>query len=105
MSITLITLRFTDFKYKHIWKFAVGLALTVIYCLIQVFFLKTYPDPMYFMPDGDIQADILGISYGLYLVLYILLLVVYVNAFYLIGDWATVKAFFGKAKQKIAAGK
>ena len=52
------------------------------------------------MPNGDIQADILKISYGLYLCLYILLIVVYVNVFHLIGDKAAVKAFFRRRSRK-----
>lgn len=100
MSITLIVLKVTDFRYKHMGKLAICFALTYIYGLIQVFWLKTQEDPMYFMPNGDIQADILNISYGLYLFLYILLIVVYVNAFHLIGDKAAVKAFFKGKKGK-----
>ena len=57
--------------------------------------IKT-PEPMYFMPDGDIQADILKIPYALYLAGYIFLIVVYVNAFYLISDRKNVKQYFLK---------
>lgn len=96
MSITLMVLKCTDFRYKHMGKLALGFVLTFAYGLVQIFWLKTQEDPMYFMPDGDIQADILHISYGLYLFLYILLIVVYVNAFHLIGDRAAVKALFRK---------
>ena len=100
MSITLIVLKVTDFKYKHMWKLALCFALTFAYGLLQIFVLKTQEDPMYFMPNGDIQADILKISYGLYLFLYILLIVVYVNAFHLFGDKAAVKAFFARRNRK-----
>ncbi len=100
MSITLIVLKFTQFRYKEIWNVAIGFALTFAYGLLQIYVLKTQADPMYFMPDGDIQADILHISYGLYLFLYITLIVLYVNAFYLIGDKATVTAFFKKSNGK-----
>lgn len=96
MSITLMVLKVTDFKYKHFGKLAFCFAMTYVYGLIQIFVLKTQEDPMYFMPNGDIQADILKISYGLYLFLYILLIVVYVNAFHIICDKATVNAFFKK---------
>ena len=75
---------------------AIGYVLTFAYALLQIYVLKTQVDPMYFMPDGDIQADILGISYGLYLTLYIALIVIYVNAFYLIGDRKNIKALFSK---------
>lgn len=100
MSITLIVLKFTDFRYREIWKLAIGFALTFAYGFLQIFVLKTQTDPMYFMPHGDIQEDILGISYGLYLVLYIALLLIYVNAFYLIQDKSTVKNFFRKMSPK-----
>lgn len=100
MSITLMVLKVTDFKYKHMGKLALCFALTYVYGLVQIFLLKLHEDPMYFMPDGDIQADILKISYGLYLFLYIALIVVYVNAFHLISDKATVKAFFQKFYKK-----
>lgn len=98
-SITLITLKFTDFRYKEFYKLAIAIGLTFIYGLIEIFILKIYADPMYFMPNGDIQAGILKISYGLYLTLYILLLVIYFNAFYLIQDRKAVKNFFKKLKK------
>lgn len=106
MSITLITLKFTDFRYREIWKLGIGFLLTFVYGLLQIYVLKTQTDPMYFMPHGDIQEGILGISYGLYLFLYITLLLIYVNAFYLIQDRENVKGFFrkisGKSKIKSA---
>lgn len=100
MSITLIVLRAASFKFKDLWKVAIGFALTFVYGLVQIYLLKTQEDPMYFMPDGDIQADILHISYGLYLFLYITLIVVYVSSFHFICDKATVKAFFQKLRTK-----
>lgn len=101
MSITLIVLKFTDFRYKHIGKLAICFGLTYAYGLMQIFLLKIQEDPMYFMPDGDIQADILKISYGLYLFLYITLIVVYVNVFHIIDDKDTVKAFFKRRNRKM----
>ena len=100
-SITLIVLKFTDFKYKDFWKVALGFIATFVYGFIEIFVFKSYGDPMYFMPNGDIQAGILKISYGLYLFLYITLIVVYVNVFYLIGDKANVKTFVQKVKEKL----
>ena len=95
-SITLITLKFTGFKYRDIWKCAIAFAATFLYGLLEIFVLKTQSDPMYFMPNGDIQAGILHVSYGLYLTLYIALLLIYTNAFYLVSDRENVKAFFRK---------
>jgi hypothetical protein len=101
MSITLMVLKVTEFKYKHMWKLVLCFALTFGYGLLQIFVLKTQEDPMYFMPNGDIQADILKISYGLYLFLYIALIVVYVNVFHLIADKAAVKALFSRRSRKV----
>ena len=99
-SIVLIVLKFTNFRYREIWKVAIGFALTMVYALLQIYVLKTQVDPMYFMPNGDIQG-ILGVSYGVYLTLYIGLIVVYVNAFHIVQDWAVVKDFFQKVKTKL----
>ncbi|MBO5286353.1 MAG: YwaF family protein [Clostridia bacterium] len=99
-SLTLIVLKFTNFKYSNFWKFALCLVLTFIYGLIEIYVLKIQLDPMYFMPNGDIQAGILNISYGLYLFLYITLIVVYVNAFYLVGDRQNIKKLFAKLKNR-----
>ena len=83
-SITLMTLRYTRFSYREFWKVAVCFALTFVYGLLEIFVLKIQTDPMYFMPDGDIQADILRMSYGLYLFLYILVFLVFINVPYLL---------------------
>ncbi len=99
-SISLITLKFTDFSYKNFWKFALCFVITFIYGIIEIYVLKLSNDPMYFMPNGDIQAGILHIGYGLYLALYILLILIYTNAFYLIQDRKNVKSFFNKLLKK-----
>lgn len=83
-SISLITLKFTDFNYKDIWKVIICYIITYIYGLLEIFVLKIFKDPMYFMPGGDIQAGILGIPWVLYIILYILLIIVFINSFYLI---------------------
>lgn len=92
-SISLITLKFTDFKYKEFWKLAICFVLTFVYGLIEIYILKIQSDPMYFMPNGDIQAGILGIDWGIYITLYIIVITIYINAFYLISDKETVKKF------------
>ena len=97
-SITLITCKFTDFKYKEFYKLAICFVVTFIYGLLEIYVFKTERDPMYFMPGGDIQQGILGIPWGLYITLYILLFAVYVNAFYLVDDKMTVKKLFKKHK-------
>ena len=97
-SITLITLGFTSFKYREIWKVAVCFALVFAYAFLEIFVLKVEEDPMYFMPDGDIQADILRISYGLYLFAYIAVIVIYINTAYMLDDKAAVRNFFRRLK-------
>ena len=97
-SITLMVLKYTDFKYREFWKMAVCFVLTFGYAFLEIFVLKIHTDPMYFMPDGDIQADILRMPYGLYVFLYVVLILVYVNTAHMIGDRETVKHFFAKKK-------
>lgn len=99
-AITMITLKYTDFTYRGIWKTAVAFALTFIYGLVEIFVLKIQTDPMYFMPNGDIQAGILHISYRLYLFMYIAFIVIYVNAFYLVSDRKNVALVFRRIFHK-----
>lgn len=101
-SITLIGFRYADFRYKHLWKEVVGFGLTFVYGLLQIFVLKIHSDPMYFMPGGDIQAGILRIDYGLYIVAYIALLIIYINIPHILGDKETVRRFLTKTKQKLS---
>jgi parallel beta-helix repeat protein len=81
-SITMMVLGYTDFQYKDFWKTGLCFLLTFGYGFAEIFLLKTQTDPMYFMPGGDIQADILHLSYGLYLFLYILIFLVFINVPY-----------------------
>ena len=103
MSITLITLKFTDFRYKTIWRELICFVVIYIWALIQVFLLKFERDPFYFMPEGDIQAGIFKISYGLYLVIYIAFIALYINTFYLINDRQNVKKLFNRNKKATQA--
>lgn len=84
-SISFITLKFTKFEYKSIWKEAICLAVIFGYALLEIYALKIESDPLYFMPGNDVM-DIFGISYGAYLAICIIFMLVYINAFYLIGD-------------------
>ena len=83
-SITMMVLGITDFQYKDFWKTGLCFLLTFMYAFVEIFLLKIQADPMYFMPDGDIQADILRMNYGLYLTLYILVFLIFINVPYLI---------------------
>ena len=84
-SISLITLKFADFKYKNMWKELICLAVIYIYACLEIWVLKIEGDPLYFMPGGDIQ-DILGVGNAVYVIIYIIFLTFFVNMFYLIGD-------------------
>ena len=103
-SITMMTLGIAKFRFCHIWKTGICFALTFVYGLVEIYFLKIQADPMYFMPGGDIQAGILRMDYGLYLTLYIIIFLVYVTAAHAIGDKENTKAFFAslqKPKQEV----
>ncbi len=83
-SIVLICLKFTDFKYhKGIYKEIIILLCVFAYAFIEIFLLKVESDPLYFMKGNDVQ-EILGFSYGLFLVVYVIFLAIYFNAFYVI---------------------
>ena len=97
-SITLMTFKIADFRYNQLWKVVVCFLLTYAYAFVQVFVLFVNTDPLYFMPNGDIQADILKIDYGLYLFGYIALILIYINTAHMIGDKETVKKFFARVK-------
>lgn len=99
-SITLMNFKIADFRYNQLWKVAVCFLLTYAYAFVQVFVLFVNTDPLYFMPNGDIQADILKIDYGLYLFGYIALILIYINTAHMIGDKETVKKFFAKWKRR-----
>ncbi len=97
-SITLITLKFTKFDYKQIWKDLICLAIIFVYAFLEIYLLKIATDPLYFMPGNDIQ-DIVGLSYGVFLPIYIIFLIVYINIFYFINDFKRVKSIF-KGRKK-----
>lgn len=99
-SITLIVFKYTEFKYKNLWKVMICFALTVAYALLQIYVLKIHHDPLYFMPNGDIQAGILRMNWGIYITLYCLFILVYINTFYLIEDKQTLKTIFSKNKKQ-----
>lgn len=99
MSILLITLKFTKFEYKTIWKEAICFAVLLLYVFFEIYVLKIEADPMYFMPGNDVM-DILSLSYGAFLPLYILFMFIYFNIFYLIDDRKSVKKLFQKIGHK-----
>lgn len=82
-SICLITLNFTKFEYKKIWQEGICYGAVLIYAFIEIFILKIESDPLYFMPNGDIQ-EMFNFDYLTYLLIYIAFMFIYVNLFYLI---------------------
>lgn len=97
-SLSMITLKFTDFRYSNIWKESIFYVLTLIYSAFLIIF-KIEGDPLYYMPNNDIMK-ILNINYGTYLVIYILFMLIYFNIFYMINDRDNVKNFFKNLKNK-----
>lgn len=83
-SLSLITLKFTQFDYKTAWKEGVCLAVVYVYAFIEIYLLDIATDPLYFMPDNDVAKVLGGMSYAVYLPLYIVFLCVYFGAFYLV---------------------
>ncbi|MGN1207962.1 MAG: hypothetical protein ACI4TI_00640 [Christensenellales bacterium] len=81
-SLVLITLKFIDFNYKTCYKEFLCYVFTLGYSLIEIFVLKIEDDPMYFMPNNDVM-EVLGISYPIYLLIYVAFLLFYFNLFYL----------------------
>ena len=98
-STVMMVFKYTVFYYRHFWKMALCFALTFVYAFMEIFVLKPHADPLYFMPHGDIQEDILRLSYGVYLFGYILLIIVYINVPYLISDREAVKRLFLKHEE------
>lgn len=82
-SISLITIKFTDFKFKDFWKVAVLYGLTLAYSFLEIYVLKIENDPMYFMPGNDVQ-EIIGLNNQLYIIVYIAFTFIYFNLFPLI---------------------
>ncbi len=83
-SISMMTLGLTDFSFnKGIIKEAIGLTLMFIYAFVEIYLLKIEKDPMYFMPNNDVQA-FLGVDYTAYLFIYVGFLIVYFALFYIV---------------------
>ena len=79
-SITLITLKFTDFKYKEFWKVAVLYGIILAYTFLEIYVLKIENDPMYFMPENTVQ-EILGLNNQMYILIYVIFTIIYFNLF------------------------
>lgn len=91
VSICFITYKFTDFKYKTMWKELICLVTLIVYVFLEIYVLKIEPDPFYFMPGNDVQK-IVGFEYNLYLPCYIVFAIIFVNLFYFIPHLKNKKA-------------
>ena len=88
-SILLITLGFTDFRYKRekdsVLSELIAIVVVFVYAGLEILF-KIEGDPLYFMPGNDI-LDILGLPYIVYLILYFVFVFgIWCNSFYLINN-------------------
>ncbi|MBO5711789.1 MAG: hypothetical protein J6R47_03025, partial [Acholeplasmatales bacterium] len=90
----------TEFKYKNFWKLAVTVLVLYIYGFIEIFVLDISADPMYFMPEGDIQ-HILGVSYSIYLIIYIIFISIFTNIFFIIEDRKYLKEQYFRLKEEL----
>jgi hypothetical protein len=87
-SVSMMTLGVTDYRYerenggraRHEFEI---LACVFAYAFLEIYVLKIERDPLYFLPGNDVQT-VFGLSYPLYLVVYISFIIIYFNAFYLI---------------------
>ena len=86
-SISFITLKFTDFRYKDMWKDLICLAVIFAYACFEMFVLKIADNPLYFLPmaDNEIQ-NILGVDNASYVLIYFFFVAIFVNIFYFIQD-------------------
>lgn len=83
VSIILVTLRFTNFNYKTVWKELILLGVVYAYAFLEIYVLNIATDPLYFMPNNDVQ-NVLGVGYGLYLIFYISFLAIFTSSYYII---------------------
>ena len=83
-SVSLITLGFVDYKYKTIWKELVCFAVIYIYSIFEIL-IGVSDDPLYYRAGNEVH-EILGVSYPLYVILYVIFMIIYVNIFYLIKE-------------------
>lgn len=86
-SISMITLKFTDFRYKDFWKDLICLVVIFAYACIEIWILKISDNPLYFLPmAGNEVQEILGVGDILYVIIYTAFLILFINLFYLIND-------------------
>ncbi len=88
-AILFITLKFTDFKFKGMWKELICLGGVYVYGAIETWILRIEGDPLYYLPNNEIM-EIFGMEYLPFLIGYILFIAVFCLSFYLIQNRKTL---------------
>ena len=96
LALLFITLKFTDFKFKTMWKELICLGCVYVYGIFETFILKIEHDPLYCRDNNEIMG-IFGMSYGLYIFMYVAFITVFWLSYYLIQNRKTL---FKKEKQE-----
>ena len=78
-----------------VWKELICFGCIYLYVALEICVLDIADDPLYFFANNEAH-EILSVSHPLYLSLYIIFIVIYVNSFYLINDYKYVKEKFKK---------
>lgn len=87
----IVTLKLAKFNYKNIKWELVSLGTLIVYSLLEMFVLKKNSsgapleaDPFYALPGNEVQ-EIVGINnYAVFFTIYVLFILTYLSAFYLI---------------------
>ncbi len=84
-SVLMMLFGLTDFSVKraNLLKETALLCGVYAYAFAEIFWLKIEPDPLFFMPNNQVQT-ILGLPYGWYLVVYAVFLAFYFTLFHIV---------------------
>ncbi len=84
-SVLMMLFGLTHFSAKRsdLFKEGAFLAGVYAYAFAEIFWLKIEPDPLFFIPNNQVQA-ILGLPYGWYLVVYAGFLLFYFSLFHIV---------------------
>lgn len=82
-AVCYLTYGFTKFTLRGIWKDLLWLGVMAGYVYWEICISKIEPDLFYFMPGNEVQTT-LGMPYELFITCYIVMIIVYISAFYVI---------------------
>lgn len=94
VAILFITLGFTDFQFKEMWKELICLGGVYLYGAFETWGLQIEKDPLYYLPGNEI-IELFGMPYEVYVVGYIAFIAVFWLTFYVIQNR---KMLFAKKK-------